>query len=119
MNASRPRPPTIRRKRYLFPRTAAECTGTVLEKKLGKQAKLQLRLIQDWQTIVGDRVAAHCYPVKISFPKGKSTDGHLTLRVKTAYALELAHSQNLLLEKLTMYFGNRMITRISLQQTYG
>jgi hypothetical protein len=83
---------------------------------LGKQGLGEAQLLQQWPAIVGDDLALHCWPVKLSFPRGQRRDGTLRLRVVSALALEIQHREPVLLERINGYFGYRAVIRLALVQ---
>lgn len=83
---------------------------------LGKQGLGEAQLLQQWPAIVGDDLARHCWPVKLSFPRGQRRDGTLRLRVVSALALEIQHREPVLLERINAYFGYRAVIRLALIQ---
>lgn len=70
-----------------------------------------VRLKAEWAAIVGRDWAG------ISWPAALGRDGGLRLRVATAAAaLELQHRAPLVLERVNVYFGHRVATRLALVQ---
>lgn len=83
---------------------------------LGKQGLGEAQLIQEWPAIIGAELARHCWPIKLSFPRGQRRDGTLRLRVASALALEIQHREPVLLERINGYFGYRAVIRLALIQ---
>ena len=83
---------------------------------LGKQGLGEAQLLAEWPAIVGDELARHCSPIKLSFPRGERRDGTLRLRVASAAALEIQHREPVLLERINGYFGYRAVIRLVLVQ---
>jgi hypothetical protein len=83
---------------------------------LGKQGLGEAQLLQQWTAIVGDDLARHCWPVKLTFRRGERREGTLRLRVVSALALELQHREPVLLERINAFFGYRAVIRIALVQ---
>jgi hypothetical protein len=83
---------------------------------LGKQGLGEAQLLQEWPAIIGDELARYCWPIKLSFPRGRRRDGTLRLRVVSALALELQHREPVLLERINAYFGYRAVIRLALVQ---
>ena len=81
---------------------------------LGKQGLGEAQLLQQWPAIVGEDLARHCWPVKLSFPRGQRRDGTLRLRVISALALEIQHREPVLLERINGYFGYRAVARLEI-----
>lgn len=74
--------------------------------------------MQHWQTIIGEELAQHCLPKKIDFPKDKREDGTLHLLVFSgAFAVEIAHKQMLILEKINTYFGYKAVSQMKIIQS--
>jgi hypothetical protein len=87
-------------------------------KALGKQGLGEAQLVQHWSEIVGERLAKSSSPEKLSFPRGARRDGTLKLRVAPGIALEVQHSEPVLLERINGFFGYRAVVRLSLSQTW-
>lgn len=89
-----------------------------LTKRLtGKRGFAEAGLVDDWVGIVGADLAAQCLPVKLRFPRqGVRNDGTLILRVDPAFALEIQHQEQQLLERINSHFGYRAVAKLSLQQ---
>jgi len=51
---------------------------------LGKQGLGEAQLLAEWPAIIGEELARHCWPIKLSFPRGERRDGTLRLRVASA-----------------------------------
>lgn len=107
--------PTIRRHR-LFPRALGDCVDKVTKPVFQKHGIAETRLIRDWERIVGPLVARSAWPHSLTFTKGKSDGGTLTILVTPAFALELQYMETALLERIAAYFGFRAVSRITLRQ---
>jgi hypothetical protein len=83
---------------------------------LGKQGLGEAQLVQEWPAIIGEELARHCWPIKLSFPRGERRDGTLRLRVTSGVALEIQHREPVLLERINGYFGYRAVIRLALVQ---
>src|SRR5215831_3875066 len=94
---------------------AAELPGLV-GKPMGRRGFGEGGLIADWAAIVGEEVARHAKPLKLSFPKGERRDGSLVLRVRSAFALELQHMAPQLLERINGYLGYGAVARLKFEQ---
>jgi|GEM_PF-982524 hypothetical protein len=67
---------------------------------------LLARLKADWTPIVGEAWA------RVSWPAALGRDGALKLRVLPAAALDLQHSAPLVIERINLYFGRPVATRL-------
>ena len=69
-----------------------------------------VRLKADWSAIVGPEWALAAWPV------GLGRDGVLKLHTRPTAALELQHRAPLLIERINLYFGRALVTRLALIQ---
>jgi hypothetical protein len=69
-----------------------------------------VRLKAEWATIVGPALAA------ATWPEALARGGTLKLRVAPAKALELQHRSPLVLERVNLFFGREVATRLALVQ---
>jgi hypothetical protein len=69
-----------------------------------------VRLKAEWAAIVGPEWA------KVSWPNALGRDGGLKLRVASTAALELQHRTPLMIERINLFFGRPVITRLALVQ---
>lgn len=68
------------------------------------------RLKVEWGAIVGSDLAA------LTWPESLGRDGALKLRVAPSFALELQHRAPLLCERISLFFGRALVTRLVLVQ---
>lgn len=109
--------PTYRR-RSMFPKTLSQCIEPITRPAFKTQGLAGSRIISEWQSIVGDKLANHCIPQKLSFSAGKKTDGTLSIAVENGFAPELQHMQPVILERLATYFGYKAVARVNISHTY-
>jgi hypothetical protein len=69
-----------------------------------------MRLKADWSVIVGPDWAP------VVWPTGLGRDGVLKLRVVPPAAIELQHRAPLMIERINLYFGRPVVTRLVLVQ---
>jgi hypothetical protein len=69
-----------------------------------------VRLKAEWAAIIGAEWAA------VTWPQSLGRDGALKLRVAPSTALELQHSTPLLIERINLFFGRSVVSRLSLLQ---
>ena len=74
------------------------------------------RLLTQWDTIAGDRLAAVTRPVKVSYPR-EGLGATLTLLVAPATGPEVQMAIPQLIERVNAVYGYRAISRIALTQT--
>ena len=83
---------------------------------LGKRGFAEAQLIAEWAAIIGDDLADHCTPDKLSFSRGERRDGTLQLSVAAGFAPELQHREPRVLERINAFFGYRAVARLRLTQ---
>ena len=69
-----------------------------------------VRIKADWAAIVGPEWA------EVSWPATLGRDGVLKLRVRPGAALELQHRAPLIIERINLFFGRAVVTRLALVQ---
>lgn len=81
-----------------------------------KQGFSQAAILSHWRDIVGPAFAQHCLPLKLTFPAGKRRGGTLTILVEGPFALQIAHVQPQVIERINRFFGYAAVERLSLKQ---
>jgi hypothetical protein len=69
-----------------------------------------VRLKTEWAAIVGTDWA------EVTWPTALGRDGVLKLRAASGFALELQHRAPLMIERLNLFFGRPVVTRLALVQ---
>lgn len=100
----------------LFAQSMDKLLAKVTAPALQKHGYLKARLFTQWTEIVGEEMAQKCKPHKLVFPQKTNADGALTLKVQNGFALEIQHSEPLILEKIAIYFGYRAVEQIRIEQ---
>lgn len=73
------------------------------------------KIVSDWSLIVGEQLKDKATPIHIRFPKGKSNNGTLSLEVlNPCYGLEVQMMTKTILEKISIYFGYKAISKIKI-----
>lgn len=91
---------------------------------LARQGFSESDLILHWDDIVGEQLAARSRPLKLQWPPrppGRSPDqppqpATLVVRVEGAYALQLQHSADRIVERVNSHLGWRCVGRLALRQ---
>jgi hypothetical protein len=103
-----------------FPRPLSDFLGATLNDTLKSQGFASTEIIARWADIVGAEIAAHCEPMKITWPRAIGEDAPepatLVLRVEGPAALEIQHLSAVILERVNRFFGWQAIGRIALRQ---
>lgn len=103
-------------------RPLADLIGSAIDPVLARQGFGQSDLILFWDEIVGERLAAMSQPIKLQWPprradpEGGFAPATLVVRVESAFALELQHLSDAVLEKVNAHFGWRCVSRLALRQ---
>lgn len=72
-------------------------------------------ILTEWRAIVGTPLADHTLPERLAFPKGSRRDGTLHLRVESAWALEVQHLSQRIVERINAHFGFSAVQRLTLR----
>ncbi|KAB2850089.1 MAG: DUF721 domain-containing protein [Hyphomicrobiaceae bacterium] len=84
-------------------------------------------LIEQWPSIVGAELAAHCQPERIRWPRARKIEDErnegdpregatLVLRVEPARALDVQYASEQIIERINSGFGYRAVTRLKIVQ---
>lgn len=81
-----------------------------------KQGVLQHKILSEWKEIVGEHLSKISVPLKTHFTYNKQSGGILVIGVTNCgYIMELQMMENVILERLAVYFGYKAIEKIRLQ----
>src|ERR1700755_1313854 len=85
-----------------------------------KQGFAARELVTRWTEIIGPELSAHCEPLKMQWPRpveGQPQEpATLVLRVEGPMALEIQHSSDVILERVTLFCGWSAVGRLALRQ---
>jgi hypothetical protein len=77
-------------------------------------------IVTGWPDLVGEKLASHCEPLKISWPRrmgdAPAEPASLIVRVEGAFALEIQHLVPVLLERINTRFGWKAVGKIVIKQ---
>lgn len=108
--------------RAAAPRPIADLVDACLSDTLAAQGFARANLIMAWPEIVGESLAKRCAPARIDWPSRRAGPGErpepatLVVRVESAFALELQHMAEVVLERINAHLGWRCIGKLSLRQ---
>ena len=106
------RKPTTRRNRT---EPLGNSIGRLTKPVFGRRGLADGTIARDWQAIVGDAIAKHSQPEKITYASRERTGGLLHLKVdNSAMATQLQHLEPQLLERINGHFGYRAVGRLRL-----
>jgi hypothetical protein len=75
-----------------------------------REGGMLARLKAEWGTIIGSDWA------EVTWPSALGRDGVLKLRTASGAALELQHRAPLIIERINLFFGRQVVTRVTLVQ---
>ena len=81
-----------------------------------KRGFVESALIHKWASIVGKEIATWSVPSRLVFLRGSTLDATLHLDVLSARALEIQHSELVILERINVVFGYKAINKIAIRQ---
>jgi hypothetical protein len=104
-------------------RPLADLVGPALTTAFKRHGFASTEIVTRWEDIVGPEIAAHCEPIKITWPRqGKMDDAEapepatLVLRCQGPAAIEIQHLAGLIVERVNRFLGWRAIERVALRQ---
>lgn len=87
------------------------------KKALRQKGFAEGTIIRHWKEIVGESLANCAVPVRLAFGyKQKAKGATLHLLVDSGAALELQHRTAFLIEKLNLFYGYTVVSRIAIHQ---
>ncbi|MBI1276086.1 DUF721 domain-containing protein [bacterium] len=104
-------------RRRFKPTSVERCAAPLISKAMGKRPALGWQLKRDWHQIVGESLSRCCYPSRLRGTQANPSET-LVLLVLPAWAAEIQHHSEVILEKIAVYAGYRAIQRLHLQHTH-
>lgn len=84
---------------------------------LGKKGFSDIDIIVNWEGIIGNKLSRNVKPLKLVFSKGKREGATLHVLVSGgAFATELIHNKQYVLERINTFFGYRAVNDIKIKQ---
>lgn len=91
----------------------ADTVSRVTKPLFGRRGLADGAIVREWRNIVGETIAAHCQPDRVSYARQSRSEGLLHLRVgHSAMATELQHLEPQLIERINDHFGYRAVARL-------
>jgi hypothetical protein len=101
-------------------RPLADLVGPCLTAAFKRHGFASTEIVTHWEDIVGVEIAAHCEPVKITWPRQGDADepepATLVLRCQGPAALEIQHLAGVIVERVNRFLGWRAVDRLALRQ---
>ena len=102
----------------------ADLVGAAIHPVLARQGFGQSDVILNWDDIVGERLAASSQPIKLQWPPrpaGRHPDAApqpatLAIRVEGAFAIELQHMADVVIDRINAHLGWRCVGRLVFKQ---
>lgn len=97
--------------------TASSALNLLAKQLIGKKGFTEIDILLNWEDIIGKELASEITPMKINFKRGEKTNGILQIATKSgAYALEIQHRENIIIDKINSYFGYKAVSGIKIIQ---
>jgi len=96
-------------------RTLSEATAKIAGKSFERKYIALGRIVNNWNDIVGEKLADKAQPVKISYRKKKGAskpDATLEIAASSSNATVLHYQKDLILERINQIFGEQWISAI-------
>jgi hypothetical protein len=117
---SRVAEPRIVNKPGKFARPLADLIGPCLTAAFKRHGFASVEIVTHWDDIVGGEIAAHCEPIKITWPRQADADepepATLVLRCQGPAAIEIQHLAGVIVERVNRFLGWRAVDRVALRQ---
>jgi len=104
-----------------FPVPVSDLATDILDPVLKKRAGMTIGLVQSWDEIVGERLAALTRPEKIAWPRRRHEDdpfepATLVIACAGAAALRLQHETSEIIGRVNAFLGYGAVGRIKIVQ---
>lgn len=98
-------------------RPVSESTARIVKKSFSRKYIALGRIVNNWEEIVGEKLADKAQPVKINYRKNKKEKkgkpiATLDIAVSSANATLLHYQKDVILERINQVFGDQWITGI-------
>ena len=104
-------------KRGRGPKALAATVARLTKPVFGKRGLAGGTIVNDWALIIGEDLASHSVPEKITFPPGARKNGTLHLRVDSGgMAMELQHMSPVVIDRINAFFGYCAVSAVKIVQ---
>ena len=101
-------------------RPLADLVGPALTAAFKRHGFASTEIVTHWEDIVGAEIAAHCEPIKITWPRQTDAEepapAALVLRCEGPAAIEIQHQTHLIIARINQFLGWRAIDDIKIRQ---
>jgi len=103
------------------PRPVSDLAASVLDPVLRKRAGMSMALVQSWEEIVGDQLAARSRPERIAWPRRREENdpfepATLIIACDSFAALQVQHQTSEIIGRINAFLGYPAIGRIKIVQ---
>src|SRR5271154_17606 len=92
-----------------------DIAGTITKASFVQHGMSNLKIIQNWQHIVGKELTRFSFPQKIAFKPNQKINGLLYIAVNNpGFSLSLQAQESLIIERIATFFGYRAVGRIKI-----
>ncbi len=89
----------------------------VLQRIKDKLSRNEIRLILNWDSIVGKEIAQYTKPQKILYAQNANVGVLHLIVINGSKALEIQHIVSFIIEKITIFYGYKAIYDIRIRQS--
>ncbi|MGV2432719.1 MAG UNVERIFIED_CONTAM: DUF721 domain-containing protein [Rickettsiaceae bacterium] len=92
----------------------ADSIGQILRQSIGGGNKVLSEIVINWHKIVGSDFSSHCYPTRIFSMKEKGQQLNVLYVTvnSSSIGLKLSYQQDVIIEKIAIYFGHKVVHKI-------
>lgn len=103
------------------PVPVSDVASRILDPMLRKRAGISIGLVQSWDEIAGPRLAKHCRPEKIQWPRRLHEDdpfqpATLVIACEGMAALHLQHETGEIITRVNSFLGFNAVARVKIVQ---
>ncbi len=88
----------------------------IIKDVISAEDLVQIDILLNWKYIVGEQMAAFCFPVKAKYNPRENVRTLFVEVPAGGYALELQHREEQVLEKINSYFGYKAVHKLNISQ---
>lgn len=99
--------------KYHGPKNFEQLYHDLTKATFKKYGFINIKILSEWDTIVGATLAKICEPQKITFEPGQTRAGVLHITVSNpAFSLELQSYEARIIERVATFFGYKAVSKI-------
>ncbi len=99
--------------RYHRPKSFESLYDDLTKSTFKKYGFINVKILNQWDIIVGEALAKVCLPEKITFEPGQTRSGILHITVTNpAFSLEIQSYEGRIIERIATFFGYKAVSKI-------